>query len=129
MMMVGVDPTGRIERLSTGDPEGFGYLFFDDPYSYVVDEFPNPDTQWYPPGLGEVADRPSFDVPANTTIESDGVDSVVFEFPFDVQIYVDDIPLESMTSTLTITSDEPAVYRVTVDHWPYLPYAVEVVVI
>lgn len=119
---------GRIERVSTGAEFSFDFMEEAEPNSFTVEGNPNLETDYvtFPEGVPTITTRPEFPPPNKTEISADGIDEALFSFPFPVEFYVDGV-FAGEDDTLEISSNHPDEYDVTVNYWPYLPYAVTIV--
>lgn len=62
------------------------------------------------------------------SIAADDADrAVISGLPDPITVKIDGVEHYVGGGVLTITSPMPAVYRVEIDHWPYLPWSAEVV--
>lgn len=97
--------TGRCHRLETSDLLAV----------YVAD--------------GAVTKRPSIVATVTkASIAADGKDkAVISRLPRPCTILIDGVPVTRKGGALTLTSDMPGDYRISVDQWPYLPWSVEIV--
>lgn len=78
---------------------------------------------------GEVVNKPIFAFD-KLEIAADGLDEAVMTgLPSPVTVIIDGTPHEVTGGTLEIASIMPAVYRVVIIHWPYMPFSAEVVAI
>lgn len=77
---------------------------------------------------GELRARPHMGVSIDKTeIAADGIDkATVSEIPLGATVFVDDVPSDHIGHTLELTSDMPATYRIKIEHWPALPFEIEV---
>lgn len=123
MNMILYDELGRITHTIEGEASNCAELLRTHDRLLIVDEFPNIDTHYVI--YGSVIERPVIPMPESLNILANGEDSVVFTFPETMSVVVEGEIYE--TDTLTVMSNEPDVYDVSVDHWPYLPFFAQVI--
>lgn len=76
---------------------------------------------------GEVVNKPVFAFD-KLAISANGLDEAVMTgLPSPITVIIDGTPHEVTGCTLEIASIMPAVYRVVIIHWPYMPFSAEVV--
>lgn len=96
----------------------------------VIEEIPDsPELYWVDPATSSLLLRE--ECPAvvdKTTIAADGTDSATITgLPDPVMVMIDGERHEVTGGVLELTADVPSTYRLAVDHWPYLPWVLEIV--
>jgi hypothetical protein len=116
--------SGRIEMVLTNIPLDMAELQAGDGQAVLVTDEGDGGTLCYCPD-GVLTERPTmaFD---RTTIAADGEDTATLAIPGRFTVTVDGVEHE-VEDEVEIASAMPATYRVTVDHFPWLPIDVEIV--
>lgn len=97
-------------QVQPGEALVLGYS--DDDFNYVLDEV--------------ILDRPAFTISKTEIVADDTDEAVITGLPDPVEVKIDGTAYEITGGTLALSSPMPATYKVEIDHWPYLPFSVEV---
>lgn len=84
-------------------------------------------TQGYVEG-GEIKRRPVLDIQvSDTVIQADGEDEAVLSgLPDPCDVWIDGVKHEVTGGELRISSPMPATYRIAIERWPYMAWAVAI---
>lgn len=134
MMYLVVADGERIDRVIEGTEDMADWVFDVEAQAMRVAIRPDPGTNyvvgWFTDADGRpnavIEQRPTLPQPNKTSIAANGVDEAIFDFPVAVEVKVDNV-IVGTTNYLELSSPVADTYVVTVNHWPYLPYRVEIV--
>lgn len=129
------DPeTGEIEQfVVVGDDRAYGKILTDEGRTFIKTKHTNmPDPAQYFVKQGRVVvPRPKMPVTVSRrVISANGEDvSVVSGLPVPCKVRIDDQLHDVDDGSVELVAKMPTTYRISVEHFPYLPWSVDIVAI